>query len=550
MNDERVVPAPTDPMAVARAFVAANYVGIGGTLLLRHHRNGFYSYAGDHWPEDDERRVSSELWQWLEGAQYEKVVKEEIVLVPFEPTKYKIANVLEALKAIGHIAEGVQPPVWLEGAEATPIIAGEVVPLLNGILDFSTRELRSHTPELFEQHVLPFEYDPAAADPTRWLGFLEDLWGDDDESTTTLAEWFGYVLSSDTSQQKMYLLVGPKRSGKGTIARVLTGLLGVHNTAAPTLAGLTQNFGIQPLVGKPLAVISDARLGSRADNTIAVERLLSISGEDTLTIDRKYRDPWTGRLPTRFMILTNELPRFSDSSGALASRFVMSILRTSFYGRENPRLTAELIEEAPGIFNWALEGLDRLRDRGYFQLPASAREAQRHLEDLASPVGAFVRDMCEVGAAFQVEKDLLWDAWKAWCFDEGRDKPGTKAVFARDLRATVPGLTPIRPRDGEERSHAWRGVNVRQQSKRPLTTPDQDLHEADGQGSGDEQIWLNHAGGQGWSGVEPIVVPEVVDDLLECGHAGSWLARDGRRRCRLCDPPTFPSEVVAEAAAA
>jgi putative DNA primase/helicase len=59
----------------------------------------------------------------------------------------------------------------------------------------------------------------------------------------------------------------------------------------------------------------DARLGSRADNMIAVERLLSISGEDTITIDRKYRDPWTGRLPARFMILTNELPRFSDSSG-------------------------------------------------------------------------------------------------------------------------------------------------------------------------------------------------------------------------------------------
>ena len=27
---------------------------------------------------------------------------------------------------------------------------------------------------------------------------------------------------------------------------------------------------------------------------IAVERLLSISGEDTLTIDLEYREPWTG----------------------------------------------------------------------------------------------------------------------------------------------------------------------------------------------------------------------------------------------------------------
>ena len=59
-----------------------------------------------------------------------------------------------------------------------------------------------------------------------------------------------------------------------------------------------------------------------------VERLLSISGEDTLTIDRKYRDPWTGQLPTRFLVISNELPRFGDASGAIATRFVMLTLRT------------------------------------------------------------------------------------------------------------------------------------------------------------------------------------------------------------------------------
>jgi putative DNA primase/helicase len=116
--------------------------------------------------------------------------------------------------------------------------------------------------------------------------------------------------------------------------------------------------------------------------------------------------------------------------GALAGRFVMTLLRESFYGRENPALTRELLEEAPGIFNWALEGLDRLRQRGYFVTPSAAREAQRHLEDLASPVGAFVRDRCAVGPAFEIDKDALWGAWKAWCLDEGRDRPGTKAVFA------------------------------------------------------------------------------------------------------------------------
>jgi len=38
-------------------------------------------------------------------------------------------------------------------------------------------------------------------------------------------------------------------------------------------------------VNKSLAIISDARLSGRTDQAIVTERLLSISGEDSLTID-------------------------------------------------------------------------------------------------------------------------------------------------------------------------------------------------------------------------------------------------------------------------
>jgi putative DNA primase/helicase len=493
-----VVPPPSDPMAVARRFVHDNYLGVGGTLLLRHHRNTFYRFTEDCWPEDDDRRVLSELWRWLEHAVY---VKSE-ALVPFQPNKFKIANVLEALKAIGHIPEAVQAPVWLEGDRTVPINAGEVVPLANGILHFSTRQLLPHSPELFAQYVLPFAFDPKAPPPVRWHQFLAELWQDDEESKDALREWFGYVLSADTSQQKMFLLVGPKRSGKGTIARVLTGLLGAHNTTAPTLAGLTQNFGLQALIGKPLAVISDARLGSRSDNMIAVERLLSISGEDTITVDRKYRDPWTGRLPTRFMILTNELPRFSDSSGALASRFVMSILSRSFYGCENPALTGELLEEAPGIFNWALEGLDRLRERGYFLTPGSAQEAQRHLEDLASPVGAFVRDRCRVGPDLIVDKDDLWAVWKEWCSEEGAH-PGTKAVFVRNLRASVPDAIPQRPIRNGRRVHVIAGLEIGPAVDLTPDIPDEKRHHVTSQRPRQVSLLAQPSGPSGMSGIPP-----------------------------------------------
>src|SRR5262249_61592822 len=125
----------------------------------------------------------------------------------------------------------------------------------------------------------------------------------------TLQEWFGYCLLPDTSQQKILLAVGPKRSGKGTIARVLRGLVGIENTAGPTLAGLGTNFGLWPLLGKTLAIISDARLSGRTDAAVVTERLLSISGEDAQTIDRKNRSHVTCHLPTPFVILTNQLPQ-------------------------------------------------------------------------------------------------------------------------------------------------------------------------------------------------------------------------------------------------
>jgi putative DNA primase/helicase len=294
-----------------------------------------------------------------------------------------------------------------------------------------------------------------------WPPTLRDLWGEDAETIQTLQEIFGYLVSGDTRQQKLFLIVGPKRSGKGTIARVLTAMLGRHHIAGPTLAGLGTNFGLSPMIGKPVAIISDARLAGGDNTSIVTERLLSISGEDTLTVDRKYREPWTGQLPARIVILSNELPRLADSSGALASRFVMLIMTRSFYGRENPDLTAELCAELPGIFNWALDGLERLRDRGRFQQPAASEDAIRELEDLSSPMGAFVRDRCVVGPANEVACDALYQAWRQWCQDHGRDRPGTTQTFGRDLRAVLPGIKVTQPRiGGDERIRMYAGIGL------------------------------------------------------------------------------------------
>jgi putative DNA primase/helicase len=137
-------------------------------------------------------------------------------------------------------------------------------------------------------------------------------------------------------------------------------------------------------------------------------------------------------------------------------------LTHSFYGRENPDLTRELCAELPAIFNWSLDGLERLHERGRFQQPAASEDAIRELEDLSSPMGAFVRDCCVVGPAHEVSCDALYDAWKAWCDGQGRDRPGTKQTFGRDLRAVLPGLKVERPRIGDDRERRYVGIDTRE----------------------------------------------------------------------------------------
>src|SRR5262249_50597803 len=151
---------------------------------------------------------------------------------------------------------------------------------------------------------VPFDYDPQAPKPQRWLDFLDELWPQEPEATDALAEWCGYVVSGRTNLQKMLLMIGPTRGGKGVIARILTALIGKPNVCGPMLSSFAGEFGLAPLIGKSLAIISDVRFSGK-NNTVVVERLLSISGEDRLTVNRKYRQQIDMKMPTRMHLISN-----------------------------------------------------------------------------------------------------------------------------------------------------------------------------------------------------------------------------------------------------
>src|SRR5690606_21504881 len=115
---------------------------------------------------------------------------------------------------------------------------------------------------------------------------------------------------------------------------------------------------------------------------------------------------------------------------------------------------------APAIFSWALEGLDRLTARGHFLMPASGDDAIRQLEDLSSPIGAFLRARCAIGPVEEITADGLWPLWKLWCESDTRHA-GTKATFGRDLKAAVPTLKRSHVRRDGQQVWAYRGIGQR-----------------------------------------------------------------------------------------
>jgi len=444
---------PNDYSGIARKIIDAEFRSGNGEVSLLRLQGVWFDYRDGCYQERDDEAIRAVVHKYLDSAK--KVTAKGDVL-PFYPNPAQISAVVGALET-ATIEEGLSPPIWLSDDKGDP---HDYVAMKNGLLHISSRTLLPHTPEYFTLNVLPFDYE-ADGQPVEWLKFLDSIWEDDQESKETLQEMMGYLLTADNRYQKMFLLLGPKRSGKGTISRIVNELLGTSNVSGASLSNLTTNFGVAPLIGKLAAIIPDARIGGKANKHTIVEKLLMISGGDKVDVDRKNQKHWSGVLKARIVMMTNEIPQLGDSAGALASRFIVLKMYNSFYGIEDHDLKGRLLEEMPQIFSWALDGLERLRERGRFIQPLSAASDVEQLEELNSPLLDFVNSHCDLGPEHSSQKEVLYQKYLQWCREQGYSYPKTLAVFARDLKSAFPKITPGRPGTGDNRKNVFYGIRIK-----------------------------------------------------------------------------------------
>ena len=445
-----IIPSPQRPHSVA-LHLADRWKHPDGYTQM-YWRGDWHTWTSTHWQVVSSQHIKALLYGVLERCTH--IRKPGTDPQEWNPTRSNVANVMDALDAVVYVNEQIEEGSWTDGRESPRLI-----PVQNGLLDYCKGQVYEHSPKFLCRYSLPFSYDDAAQCPS-WRAFLESVWPADEESKGTLQEWFGYVLSGRTDLQKMLFIIGPTRCGKGTIGRALTALLSMVNVLGLSLNSFTTEFGLSGMVGKPLAIVADARNSKATNMQVVTERILNIVGEDPMSINRKHKDPWEGRLPTRLMMMSNELPNFRDASEAITKRMIVLSAEVSFLGREDTTLDNKIASELPGLLNWALQGLKRLEQRGRFIEPAASAEMRENLDELANPLGAFVSEKLNFreGATVKVS-----DVFAAYCQWSGKsdDNRAAMTAFGVNLSTATGGrLKRVKKTVGGARAYFYDGVEL------------------------------------------------------------------------------------------
>jgi putative DNA primase/helicase len=293
-------------------------------------------------------------------------------------------------------------------ADIPPVADGRLN-VANGLLDWRTGELAEHSQFEAGTAQLPVTWRPGADCPN-FRRFLSEVVPPD--AVGLIEELLGYSILPVKNLRVAFMLLGPGWNGKGTLLRVMGELLGPDNVSHETLQNLAESrFAVANLYGK-LANLGgdlDARALRRSDI------FKSLTGNDPVSADRKFRDSFSFVNQAVLVFGANEVPATADQTNAYFSRWRIVKFPNTFAedGHLLGRLTTP--EERSGILNLAVAGLRRLTERGRFETPPSVKEAAREYREQADTVAAFVLEKCETGPGRETVRTSLYESYSEFC---------------------------------------------------------------------------------------------------------------------------------------
>lgn len=384
---------------------------------------------GRHWHYSLDKEVlfcfdaKDGYWKFTKEGLLNKIIREELIKITAEwDKKYYIKEVLQAMKdflinpAIDiNFDPGANPDLYF-------------INLKNGMLDWKNNKLREHNKDYYSLFQLPVEYDAEANCPT-WESVLAD-WVPEKEARMFLQEYVGYCLIPDTSQHKAVILHGTGSNGKSTFLDVLINLFGKNNLSNIPLHRLSERFETANIQDKLVNLCSDIDPTYLRETGIIK---VIIAGEP-LRGEYKYGASFDFKPVVRLIFSANEIPQARDKTEAWYRRLEIVEFPNKFTKEDpnfDPYLEDKLILELPGILNWAVEGLKRLRENKSFTESLALREAKKEYERENDTIIAFLEDCTVVNPDYYIVGHHLYKEYQIYCENAGLQYQSRKSFSQR-----------------------------------------------------------------------------------------------------------------------
>lgn len=386
-----------------------------------------------HWGlcknEDFTYLFNGQFWQFIDRDTFKKFLgeaAEEMGAAKFTARYYKFRD--ELLKQFDAAAYMPAPDFDPDAVQ---------VNLLNGTYEINSGKgrLRDFDPNDFITYQLPFNFDPDAKAPI-WESYLNRVLPDKSRQQV-LAEYMGYVFirngSSQLKLEQALVLHGTGANGKSVFYEVVNAMLGAENVSSYSLEHLTDKEGYNRAAIANKLVNYASEINGKLE-TATFKQL--VSGE-----------PVQGRFPYgRPMILKNyaklifncnELPREVEHTEAYFRRWLIVPFDVTIPQEDrDSELPRKIIStELPAVFNWVLDGLNRLLQQKRFTECEAARDAVQQYRTEADSVQMFLSDNSYQPCIEDiVEVKELYRTYKEYCQEDGFKALG-KSKFTKRLEA-------------------------------------------------------------------------------------------------------------------
>jgi putative DNA primase/helicase len=296
--------------------------------------------------------------------------------------------------------------------DQNPFLAG----LKNGTLDLVTGEFRESKREDYISMQFNVAYDPLAK-CSRWEQFLKEIFAGDKEQIDWIQRAVGYLITGDTSEQKIFLCYGSGANGKSVLLDVLTHLLGDYasNCSFSTFEANKRNEATNDLAklkGMRFVTVIETSEDKRLDEA----RVKAVTGQDVITARFLYAEFFSFRPSFKIFMAMNHKPLIRGTDEGIWRRLILIPFNQNFIGKSDPYLLSKLIDELPGILNWAIQGLKEWKEKrlGTTKAIEEASNKYRKESDLLQQ---WVEEALTLNPDARLSCINAYESFLAWCIE-------------------------------------------------------------------------------------------------------------------------------------